>query len=108
MHLMSARRDPWLSERKRGAGLFPGHARPRQARNHGLCGRRALQKTRCASEAVDVTSCIQIDPPPPALRPTSPVTTGEERYDSDQTFSSPARGGGVVRRTTKGGLIPPE
>jgi mannose-6-phosphate isomerase-like protein (cupin superfamily) len=52
MHLLPAGRDPRLSERKSGTGLFPGHARPRQARNHGLCGRRALQQTRCASEAI--------------------------------------------------------
>ncbi len=35
-----------------GAGLFPGHARARQARNHGLCGRRAVPAARCASEAI--------------------------------------------------------
>src|SRR5215470_16658074 len=50
MHLMSGRRHPWLPERLARAGLFPGDARPRQAGDDGLRGRRALQTQRRASE----------------------------------------------------------
>src|SRR5690242_16437056 len=39
MHRLPAWRHPRLSEREPRAGVFPGHARQRQARGDGLCGR---------------------------------------------------------------------
>ena len=50
VHLLPGRRDPRLPERQPGAGVFPGDARPRQAGDHGLRRRRAVQAPRSASE----------------------------------------------------------
>ena len=59
VHLVSARRDPRLSERQSRAGLFPGDARAREARNHGLCRRGAVRAPRRASQGgVGRASCV--------------------------------------------------
>ena len=50
MHLVPGRRHPRLSERQPGAGLFPGHDRPRQAGDHGLRRRRLVQAPRRAPQ----------------------------------------------------------
>src|SRR5262249_29800139 len=47
---VSRRRHPRLSERQPRAGLFPGHARTRQAGDHGLRRRGPLQAPRCPSQ----------------------------------------------------------
>src|SRR3977135_3639563 len=47
---MSGRCHPRLSERLARARVFPGDARPRQAGDHGLRRRRALQAPRRASQ----------------------------------------------------------
>ena len=65
MHLLPRRGDPRLSERQPRAGLFPGHAGPRQARDHGLCRRGTLQAPRRASaDRCGVTSTAIIAPNP--------------------------------------------
>src|SRR6266508_894204 len=59
MHLLPCRRHPWLPERQPRAGLFPGHARERQARDDGLRRRGSVQAARCAFEG-GVTSGAQL------------------------------------------------
>src|SRR5881394_3398281 len=44
--ILPAWRHPRLSKREPRAGVFPGHAWQRQARDDGLCGRRALSPPR--------------------------------------------------------------
>ena len=50
MRRLPAGGGPRLHQRQPGAGLFPGHARTRQARNHGLCRRRVVPAPRRPSE----------------------------------------------------------
>ena len=49
-HFLPGRCHPRLPERLAGAGLLPGHARPRQAGDHGLRRRRPVQAQGCAPE----------------------------------------------------------